>query len=121
MRRAKGRGSSGYPMRAAHATLGQHVQHVKSKRNAFVNGDDGEKMNFWFPDTGANEGRWAHMFEKASDLVLDLRTCRHACDEDRPYEGRLRWKGDDGQWRWIGSRGDVQIEDASCLRTEGQG
>ena len=90
--------------------LGQHVRHVESKRNAFVNGEKAEKMLFYFPDINRNEKRWAHTFVKASPLILDL---NDACWQEgaHKYKGRICWQEDDGKWRWMSSRGDVEIEE----------
>ena len=42
--------------------VGQHVRHVDSGRNAFVNSEEAEKMLFYFPDLNRNEKRWSHTF-----------------------------------------------------------
>ena len=89
--------------------LGQHARHAESKRNAFVNEEKAEKMLFYFPDINRNEERWAHRFVKASTLILDLRIT-YWDKGAQEYAGRICWQEDDGKWRWMGSRGDVEIE-----------
>ena len=90
--------------------LGQHVRHVESKRNAFVNSQKAEKMSFYFPDINESQIRWAHTFETASRLILDW-TNASWVPGSRNFEGRDWWQADDGTRRSMGSQSNVVIED----------
>ena len=68
--------------------VGQHVRHVDSGRNAFVNSEEAEKMLFYFPDLNKNEKRWSHKFKRESSLILDWSQAEWT-PGDRQYEGRV--------------------------------
>ena len=88
--------------------LGQHVRHAESKRNAFVNSQEAERMSFYFPDINKSQQRWAHTFKPASSLILDLSQAEWAPGIDQ-FGGRMWWTEDDGKWRSVGSRGIVEL------------
>ena len=91
--------------------VGQHVRHVDSGRNAFVNVEPAEKMLFYFPGRNRTEQRWSHTFRRASALILDDEKTgwTPGIDKHDKFGGRIWWEEDDGQCRSIGSRGDVVV------------